>query len=419
MSSRRWFVAVVTLFGLCIPTIAFAGTASLDPTFSVDGKLRLDDVGPRGSDWTGALDVVNGNTYVLGTLKRSDGETGWYLARFLPGGQLDPTYGDAGVAVPPLYRMGGLTRYSFDLFVSDDGSAVVSYQNFHDLLVTRWTSTGRLDESFSGDGIRYLAVTSNRHFSLSTNVTVDNENRVVVAGTRTFVGSYGYGSELLLYRLLATGQRDDQFSQDRKRVLDDFRRNRPTGLATDSTGRILVAGYHASPYGAQGGGGFLYRFTHRGALDDQFSQDGFLAPAYQGAAIYPLGVEIGADGTVTSPIAIAGGAVGGIRLGDDGTRDRTYGDSGVAAVLAVSENTVVAVDNGRVVVTTHQFGNSNMQVVTVNRAGSVIRRYLGDLFSRVKAGYALDALDLEGDRITVGARWNDDAYLARVSLSAS
>ncbi|MEO8106874.1 MAG: hypothetical protein ABI720_06100 [Actinomycetes bacterium] len=419
MSSRRCFVAVVTLFALCVPTVAFAGTASLDPTFSVDGKLRLDDVGPRGSDWTGALEVVGGNTYVLGTLKRADGATGWYLARFLPDGQLDPTYGDAGVAVPPLYGMGGLTRYSLDLFVSADGSAVVSYQNFNDLVVTRWTPSGRLDRRFSGDGIRYLAVTSNHHFSLSTNVTVDSENRVVVAGTRTFVRSYGYGSETVLYRLLAAGQRDARFSRDGKRVLDDFRRSRPTGLATDAAGRVLLVGYHASPTRAQVGGGYFYRFTQRGALDDSFSQDGFLAPVYQGAAVYPLDVEWGADGTITAPIGIAGGAVGGIRLGDEGVRDKTYGDSGVAAVLSVSENTLVAVDSGRVVVTTQRFGHSYMHVVTVNRAGSVIKRFGGNLFPRANDGYALDALAVEGDRLMVAARWNDDAYLARVSVSAS
>lgn len=417
MKLRRAAVAtLIVLLSFVMPSVAFAGSIGLDPGFSVDGKRQLDDVGPRGANVVQVLATVAGNTYALGTLNRSNNQTGWYLARFLPDGSPDPTFGDGGVTLPALSGMGGLTPYSFDLFVSDDGSAVVSYQNFHELVIMRYTTTGTLNKGFSADGIRHLPVESNHHFSLSTSITIDNQDRVVVAGTRTFLDSHGYASDMLLFRLLSSGGLDSDFSQDGRRVFDNFRRERPIDVTTDASGRVLLSGYHQSPYHAQRGAGFFYRFTPVGSLDPSFSNDGSVSLTYQGWPAYPGEVTVGADGDITSSIVTNGGAVGGLRLEDNGSRVKNYGDNGVAAILCSCDRIHAAVDDGRVILTTERTGHPHIHIATVSRSGSVIRRYSGVLVPKTKNPYALDAIAVEGDRIMVGARWNGPAYLARVAL---
>jgi len=132
---------------------AYAGTAgSLDPTFGKDGivlqNLGLNSSGEQiGGDISDAALLSNGDIVVSGTFG---------LARFLPNGSLDTTFGTDGVAALPSLGVGGVTSA---LAVQPNGDYVWAGEETApngtngEFAAVRYTPGGSVDTAFGADGV--------------------------------------------------------------------------------------------------------------------------------------------------------------------------------------------------------------------------------------------------------------------------
>jgi uncharacterized delta-60 repeat protein len=234
------------------------------------------------------------------------------LVRLDPEGDLEPTFGDAGIAVidlpwptgdfslqDPLMQPDGKTiyfGYCYDCPLEGDSRST---------LIFRIGTDGLPDPAFSGDGwIREAAGTLGT-FSPSTGV-VDGAGRLVLMGE--------VGLEMALLRLTAAGVLDTSFGGGDGIVT--FPRpagfSNPYELAIDgSSGAIYWSYYQAS--GPNQNFSAVQRFAATGAPDTTFGGDGAVELAYQ-EAIHIQSLAVQTDGRILA---------GGYRL-DQGTTDREW-----------------------------------------------------------------------------------------------
>ena len=116
-------------------------SGALDPSFGGDGKVRL----PNGVIKDIAL-MPDGRIVGVG-LDRD----GWYVVMVTPSGEPDATFGTGGVA-EVAYNDGGAEGVAVD----PQGRVVAVGVRNDDAAVARYLPTGRLDPTFSGDGRRVV-----------------------------------------------------------------------------------------------------------------------------------------------------------------------------------------------------------------------------------------------------------------------
>src|SRR5262249_4891268 len=115
------------------------------------------------------------------------------------------------------------------------------------------STAGKLDTSFSGDGI--APVVGSSEF---LDVAVQSDEKVVAVGFRFGTN----GSKLVRARYRSDGSIDSGFGTNGRTTLGDNTQGVELVIAGD--GKILVAG----------GDNHVYRFTSSGKLDKTFSGDG-------------------------------------------------------------------------------------------------------------------------------------------------
>ena len=139
--------------GLDIALVRYTATGAPDPTFDGDGKV-ITTLGP-GADRSTALAVQRDGKLVIGgsTTAVATG-LDFALARYDTSGLLDATFGGTGVVTTTLSP--GEDQI-YDLLIQPDDKIVVAGWAHNgvnlDGAVARYTSTGLLDTTFSGDGM--------------------------------------------------------------------------------------------------------------------------------------------------------------------------------------------------------------------------------------------------------------------------
>jgi uncharacterized delta-60 repeat protein len=419
---RTSFVIVVSTFALVASQgdVAFAAAGDLDTTFSGDGKFVTDFT--TGDDLAyGVAIQADGKIVAAGQAAGSGGR--FALTRYNTDGTLDATFGGdgqfvtdfttgddvaLGVAVQPsdqkivaVGRAGGsggrfaLARYtttgSLDPTFSGDGKLVTDFTTGDDLAyavviqtdgkivavgrggdkggtfaLARYTTTGSLDPTFSGDGkvAANLTVDDDAAFAAA----IQSDDKVVAAG-------YVDGSDpkFALTRYNTNGTLDATFGGDGKVTT-----NRTTGLdfafgvaIQPSDQKIVAAGRAA----VSGGRFALSRYNTDGTLDASFSGDGKLTTDFTSGDDIAFGVAIQAD----QKIVAAGGAGGAdvtfalTRYNTNGTLDATFSGDG-----KLTTNITPGVDFATGVA----IQPSDQKIVAVGRSGNAggrfaVTRYLG------------------------------------------
>ncbi len=192
------------------------------------------------------------------------------------GGDLDPTFGDSGKLATDLgVRLDGARAIAVDSErrVLVAGSALASPTN-HEyvetaLALARFLPDGSLDRSFGADGV---VRTDFGNVNQSANaVTIDSRGRILAGGLSY---DFGYGGRFAIARYLPDGTLDESFSGDGKvsRYLGNGNDvNSPiVALGIDTRGRIAAAGT------IQGGrrAPFALRFLRDGTPDSSFGNGG-------------------------------------------------------------------------------------------------------------------------------------------------
>ncbi len=147
----------------------YKADGSLDTTFSGDGILPIDF---GGDNLFNAVTVYSGKIYAVGQGRSTQD---FIVARINSNGTLDTTFsGDGKAAV----NMGG-EDWATELAISG-GKAVVVGCTSGKMVIVRYTTSGTLDPSFSGDG--KLKTNLGFGFACANGVTIQ-KGKIVVAGS--------------------------------------------------------------------------------------------------------------------------------------------------------------------------------------------------------------------------------------------
>jgi uncharacterized delta-60 repeat protein len=361
-SSGRTLVVFILAAALVAASNAPARAADggLDKTFNKTGKAKLAFLPNAGEIPGGVAVQPDGKIVAGGILQQAPAVLGDFaLARFLPGGTLDPTFGTNGKVTTSFGSgFGAGADYLRDLALQKDGKIVavgpVSAEivaALTDFGVARYLTNGQLDPAFGTGG-------KVRH---DVDLLDDAQEVVLQADGKIVVVGWGTGfdgqTSLLVARFLANGDPDPAFGEG------GHARFRPEGLAAlgfgvalQKNGRIVAAGYAMTPAGNQP---FLARFMPNGAVDLSFSQDGavvFREPTPGGFAQ----VAVAADGKILAagerqrqpPRQDTDLVVH--RLLPTGAPDRAFGQSGKTFIDFFAKNDlgggVVLTPTGKIVV---------------------------------------------------------------------
>ncbi len=209
----------------------------LDTSFNGDGKVET-DLGGSLDEARALVLQADGKAVVAGT----DGES-FALARYQTNGSLDPAFtGDGTVTT----SFGSSEAEASGLAVQPDGKLVVAGQvaDGGNIALARYLSDGRMDSTFSGDGIVIVDFGGDDRAAA---VLVDADSRLVVAGT-TDVSTT---RDVVLARFQPDGSPDATFGPAGKIVTDVGGRDQAFALVRDPDSKLVVVGT-----------------THRGGFDD-------------------------------------------------------------------------------------------------------------------------------------------------------
>ena len=308
-----------------VALVRYNPDGSHDSSFGSGGKV-LTDVTPGSNDRAERVALQpDGKFLIVGTTG-----TALFVARYLPNGTLDSSFGTGGVATTIIPGDSVLGK---SLALQPDGKIVAGGRvtTGSSYLVTRLNPDGSADTTWDGDGIQSIPATSPRSGIISVGIQLDG--RVV---------ALGHGNTL--FRFNSDGSLDTGFDGDGSRVaLND---KEPLYMMVSASGKINVVGTGIPP-SCQFGFPcptpdlrfFTARYSPDGSPDTGFSGDGYLE------------IDVGsshADGART----IAADQVGRVVIGglSSGCCVRTYWEQPQYSVARLSAPPVMFVSvSGRVV----------------------------------------------------------------------
>ena len=276
---RATAIACALLGGLVLAPAAAGAPGDLDGSFSGDGWLRTLEVRSSDNNYLPkvAEDVAiqpDGRIVAVGEL--IDGTSNWYFGafRYLPNGELDPSFGEGGWVDTEL----GSFEFAHAVALQRDGGIVVAGEGdcryAGCFVLARYRPDGSLDPGFGEGGIvrtRFGLLQAARAFDVS----VAADGRIVAAG---FVQKGGDGldsSHFAVARYLPDGRLDQSFSRDGRATVDfGYGNDIAYAVAHQRRGRIVVAGQGTrNLYRTEDDFAFA-RFRQNGRLDRAFSGDG-------------------------------------------------------------------------------------------------------------------------------------------------
>ncbi|MBC8100949.1 MAG: hypothetical protein H7Y11_16025, partial [Armatimonadetes bacterium] len=179
---------------------------------------------------------------------------------------------------------------------------------------------GSLDTSFDGDGI--VTIDFGNVGDFAQDVVLDADGKIIVAG----YSFNGVNDDFALVRLNTDGSLDTTFDGDGKVITDFGGNDQAYGVALDSLGRIILAGYSDVDANEDVA---IAVYTPNGVLDVSFAGDGLLN--YDSLGLNKNDYARDVDVDSADKIVIAGYALedfGGslvARFNADGTLDASFG----------------------------------------------------------------------------------------------
>jgi uncharacterized delta-60 repeat protein len=261
---------------------AFGAPGDLDPSFSRDGKLRIDfGTDPSVVEPTvlGIEQLADGKIVVVaasGTNPSENSTANILIARLGTDGSLDTSFsGDGSQVVDPP----GEQSWSAASIEPDGSLAVVGEQqpSPRDFVVARIRSDGVLDPSFSGDGVRQIDFDSDSDDGAAAVVT-QPDGRLVVGG-------FAYpGEDFAFVRLGRDGELDPSFSADGRATITFAEESRLNDLALSDSGEVVAVG----EVGAYS--------SFRDLAVARLSPDGAPDPSFDGDGTATFDVGLGGEG---------------------------------------------------------------------------------------------------------------------------
>ena len=222
----------------------YTANGSLDRSFGGGGFAEV-DLG--NAEFAHAVAVQRNGRIVVAGEADCPFAVCFALVRFLPDGRLDRSFGANGV-VRTMFAKYGASR-AYDVAVQPDGTIVAvgmrfsgnDAQNDELFAVARYLPNGKLDRSFSRDGL--ASVDFGYSDADASAVAVQRGGRIVVAGSGARSANRTE-EDFAVARLRANGRRDRSFSGDGRATVDFGHRlsDGVHGLSLGRDGRIVLAG---------------------------------------------------------------------------------------------------------------------------------------------------------------------------------
>lgn len=243
-----------------------------DLSFHHDGRQTLEWFGR--DEATSVLVQPDGKILVAGT-QSTNASPDWAVARFLPNGTLDSTFGTVG-------RVGvsfGGAEFCTGMALQGDGKVVlVGYtnngiDNTNDFAVARLNANGTPDTTFDTDG---KATISFGFDDRASGVVIQPDGKIVVAGSTD-----GGSANFAFARLNANGTLDTTFDTDGKVESTFGGADFCTSVALQTDGKIVAGGFTNT----SGTNDFAaLRLNTNGSLDTTFDTDGRKTVGFGGDA---------------------------------------------------------------------------------------------------------------------------------------
>src|SRR5262245_57672973 len=284
--NRELRVLVVTMT-MAVATVVHARPGDLDPTFGIGGVVETD---PGSGFWGTVAGLVDplGRIVAVG----EGGLRDVAVARYLPGGALDASFGSGGMVtidVPP-----GTTTMdiAWAVALQPDGKLVLAGQSGASALplaplIARLNDDGTLDGSFGLGGLVLLP--PGGYFY---DVALQPDGRIVAAGLQ--------GEDFAVARSSADGTLDPTFGSGGVATLDigsEYDVVRTLFLLPD--GRIVVIGSGGTD--PESDGIAVARYQPNGTLDPSFGTGGVVAIADRG---HGFAGTVQADGKILATSSI-------------------------------------------------------------------------------------------------------------------
>jgi uncharacterized delta-60 repeat protein len=334
-------------------SLAAYNCCALDPTFGTRGTVAVQlGSGTTGNDVLydnrGDGDITNDRLLVAGSVVES-GVRRPFVAGLTRAGRLDPSWSGDGLLSHPVP---GATSTELDgIARQGDGRIVVAgratVSGVERAFVARYTPQGRLDTSFSADGMRTMLVRRTINGTAVTasavranDVVVDNaRGRIILAGNATYPGQPSAADQLALTVALrmSDGAVDTGWAGGARHVNLGSGDDGANAIAVQGDGKVVLAGIQD----IQGNGADTAAVTARlrtdGSLDTTYDGDGRTS--------FRPGRDVSASDVVIAPsgeIVIAVGDRGGntnsddddtftvLRLRNNGSPDPTWNGDGEA-----------------------------------------------------------------------------------------
>jgi uncharacterized delta-60 repeat protein len=287
----------------------------LDTTFGNGGKiLNLPNIDARGDINDTAIQADNRIVASFAPFQQS----AFGVRRYFNNGTLDTSFGSGGTALidlPPgdVFTPGAL---STTIAMQGDGKIIVGGRWNDQFALVRLTSSGKLDTTFSGDGIATTDFGNGPSGGIR-DLVVQPDGKIVAVGSSNGV--------IAMARYTTSGNLDTTFDGDGK-VLTNLSGSgeHMNVVALQSDGKILTAGA-ALPSGPQAA---VSRYTTSGQLDTTFDGDGTRIISSTGELQAML---LQSDGKI---VAMSAGQV--LRLNNNGSTDSSFGIGGTFTVPAFS-----------------------------------------------------------------------------------
>jgi uncharacterized delta-60 repeat protein len=386
---------------------AHAAPGNLDLSFNGTGQLTT-DFGYGGSNTldyaAGLLVQPDGSIVTAGIAGKCD----WGLARYLPNGALDPSFGAGGKVTTSFYAPQSWEEQAFAVVRQGDGKLVaagsalqVNGSLYGVMALCRYSAgDGSLDTSFGtgGKAIPSDVLQTLRDLNLLNSVAYDvallPDGRFVAVGTSPHGGINEVN--IVLARFTSNGFLDTGFGPGTTpgAVAIDINATRgysgnsyAQAVALQADGKIVLAGFATPSAGSTPPGTthdfVVVRLLADGTLDPTFGIGGIVTTDLQGGSTdRAYDVAIQSDGR----IVVAGWTVpsGGFskdfalaRYLPNGALDPSFGSAGTGIVITAlstnedSASSVVLQGDGRIVV-----GGAVWSPITTEYFSAAVARYL-------------------------------------------
>ncbi len=266
------------------PRLTF-NAGGLDPSFGVGGQI-LDHF--AGEDAARAVALQpDGKLVVAGA---GAGYQDFAVARYLPNGQVDRSFGEGGKVLTPF--MG--TDNAADVVIQSDGKIIVVGESEGNVAIARYLADGSRDWEF-GEGGKVFSRFSGHDVAYA--VAVQADGKIVVAGQSQ--------NDILVARYQPNGTLDSGFGGKGYVQTHLGVQSWATDVIVRPGGEILTAGAGNKDFA-------LVQYDASGRLDTGFNGSGIFLDHFAGTdAAWGLAVQEGP----TPRLAVAGSSEGDFALG--------------------------------------------------------------------------------------------------------